>query len=482
MVFLPDTFLQTSKTYSFDENADGNLLCKEEILKFENNRMLLEHRPMRVSAFFRLLTAAILATNVPLYWVALWLVLVFGSNVWLLHYIDVYDKLLAGSGDQKVSTPEMLTVVQQFKRVWYLNAVIWGLSCLLAQIWLPDIPRVLSFTVMGCVMYLFLTRNCADRKLMHGISAILLLSGLFSGLFRLYSNWETPLALRYFLGLSFYTALNGYLIYIVGERFYTMFQQRIASEFAKLQLIESLEKTQIELRLEQEALKGANSVIQQFYSAAAHDLRQPVYAMEIYTEMLKDEPSRLPTLLPKISQSCVSINTMFNDLFDFQQKHLGDLELSVSKLNIAETLDHLALHFEPLASAKNLKIRFKSIDGYVNIIPLYSIRVLSNLIANAIRYTPSGRILVGVRKSKTFLSFEVWDTGIGIEKEAQERIFTEFYKVDNTKENKENLGLGLSIVKQLAQRIEGASIYVHSRMNHGTVFKLQVPIQNYSAS
>jgi signal transduction histidine kinase len=257
-----------------------------------------------------------------------------------------------------------------------------------------------------------------------------------------------------------------------------MFLKRCESEYANMQLIESLEKSQEKLHVEQVALIQANSVIQQFYSAAAHDLRQPVYAMEIYTDMLRDDPSKLQTLLPKISLSCMSINAMFNDLFDFQQKHLGDTQLEISKVNIADTLQSLALHFEPIAASKSLSISFKAIDGYVQTIPLYLVRILSNLIANAITYTPTGRILVAARKSSGYLSFEIWDTGPGIDKAAQGKIFDEFYKINNDKKTS-NLGLGLAIVKELVRRLEGSKIRVNSVIGRGTVFKLHLPIQAY---
>jgi signal transduction histidine kinase len=117
----------------------------------------------------------------------------------------------------------------------------------------------------------------------------------------------------------------------------------------------------------------------------------------------------------------------------------------------------------------------------VNIIPLYFVRILSNLIANAITYTPSGRILVAARKSGEFLSFEIWDTGTGIEKAAQDKIFLEFYRINSTGKKTSNLGLGLAIVKELVQRLENAKIRVNSMMGHGSVFKLLLPIDTYLA-
>ena len=198
--------------------------------------------------------------------------------------------------------------------------------------------------------------------------------------------------------------------------------------------------------------------------------------------MLRHDPAKLETLLPKISQSCMSINAMFNNLFDFQQIHLGDMQMEQSRINITNTFKSLALHFEPIAATKNLRISFKSLDGCLNTIPLYFIRILSNLIANAITYTPSGHILVAARKSGEYISFEVWDTGTGIEKAAQEKIFQAFYQVNASGKKTNNLGLGLAIVKDLVERLDGAKIRVNSIVGRGTVFKLLLPIENFTTA
>ncbi len=86
---------------------------------------------------------------------------------------------------------------------------------------------------------------------------------------------------------------------------------------------------------------------------------------------------------------------------------------------------------------------------------------------------------MAARKSGDFLSFEIWDTGAGIEKAAQEKIFLEFYKINTTGKKTTNLGLGLAIVKELVQRIEHAKIRVSSIIGRGSVFKLLLPIDTY---
>lgn len=475
------TNFQNTKLFSFEDLKASSLPTREQFFAIESHRQLISPRPLWVAVFFRLVMIAILSIGVPLHIVAIWGVASFAANHWLFGLIKTYRDLTADK--PRVMTQQMKQISTRFKIVYELNCYIWAGSSVLAQFWLSDtafdVPRVLAHTLLTAILYLFLSRNCSHVKVMHRVSFIILGLPFLAALLRFIFNVDEPRALHLFLGLSFYLALNAALIVMVGVRFNRMFLKRSASEYANMQLIESLEKSQEKLHVEQVALIDANSVIQQFYSAAAHDLRQPVYAMEIYTDMLRDDPSKLQTLLPKIAQSCMSINAMFNDLFDFQQKHLGDTQLEVAKLNIADTLKSLALHFEPIAAAKGLGINFKAIEGNVETIPLYLVRILSNLIANAITYTPTGRILVAARKSGEHLSFEIWDTGPGIDKAAQGKIFDEFYKVNHEKKTS-NLGLGLAIVKELVRRLEGSKIRVNSVMGRGTVFKLHLPIKAYS--
>lgn len=472
------TNFQNTKLFSFEDLKASSIFTKEQYIAIESHKILISsHKAAWISLVLRILMIAILSVGVPPYMVVCWAIASVGAFQWHSSLSKIYADLTADK--PRVFTPQMKKISSQFKMVYQLNCVIWTVAIVLAQFWLADLPRVLALSVLTAVIYISLSRNCSHVALMHRVSLIMLGIPFLAGLYRYVVSLNDQPSLYLFLGLTFYLGLNGCLVWMVGYRFNRMFIQRCESEYANMQLIESLEKSQEKLHVEQVALIEANSVIQQFYSAAAHDLRQPVYAMELYTDMLRDDPSKLQTLLPKISQSCMSINAMFNDLFDFQQKHLGDTQLEVAKLNIEDTLKSLALHFEPISASKGLGISFKAIEGYVETIPLYLVRILSNLIANAITYTPTGRVLVAARKSGNYLSFEIWDTGPGIDTAAQGKIFDEFYKVNQDKKTS-NLGLGLAIVKELVRRLEGSHIRVNSILGRGTVFKLYLPIETYS--
>lgn len=462
------------------DGLQNKLPTKDQWYALESNRVLMEPRTPVVATLFALSLATLLILHSPAALVVAWTFLIFGGHLWIRHLIGAYSTLLVAQ--PSVMTDQMTRIVQQYRAVWYVHCAVSGLSSFLSQMWLPDVPSVICVVILNALMFFIITRTYVNRQLMHRASAIFIGLLFFSAVLRLALSQDTEQAIPQFFAFTFFLGLTWCLLWVVGNRFHRMHLQRLDSEYSKLQLIESLRNSQEKLRLEQQTLIGANSVIQQFYSAAAHDLRQPVYAMHIYTEMLMQDPTQAEVLLPKISQSCNGINDMFNGLFDFQKMHMVDLHLEQTKVNIEETFQNLALHFEPIASVKNLDSRFKPLKGFVTIEPLYLIRILSNFVTNAIRYTSTGGVLIGVRKTKTHVSFEVWDTGIGIDDAVKDQIFTEFFKVNHSDIKNENLGLGLAIVKQLAARIDGADVVMKSTPERGSVFKLQVPIGLYSTS
>lgn len=467
-------------SYEAEQLNHNSLPTQQQWRMLESNRLLLQPKKQLISIVFRLIATAAIFLYAPLEFVVIWVILTFSSNFWIQHILSTYSILLKSKPSHTNMTMRMVRIVQIYRRAWVINCLIWcGLS-FLSQIWLPIAARLLCITILNALMFLSITRNYADRSLMHRISAIFILFQIIFIWLRIVIHGDNHDEIVLGIVYAIYLLLVGYLLWTMGNRLNQMHLERLDSEYSKMLLIDTLSQSQQQLHIEQQALVTANSLVQQFYSGAAHDLRQPVYAMQLYTEMLADDPAKVSVLLPKISKSCVSINDMFNTLFDYQQAHMQDMNLKETKINIAEMLQNLSLHFQPIASAKDLQIRFMPISGSVNMIPMYLIRILSNLIANAIRYTNTGGVLVGVRKTHASISFEIWDTGIGIDAVTVEHIFTEFYKVNQVDEDCDGLGLGLSIVKQLTSRIAQADISVQSRLGRGSVFKFTVPNTRYS--
>lgn len=453
---------------------------KDQWYVMESNRALLSSMPFVGKTLFALILAFLLMLRSPTAMVVAWLFFLICANFWMQHLIRAYSTLLVAR--PSLMTDQMTRIVQQYRAAWYVQCTGWALSSFIFLVWLPYRLIVASLLILNAVMFFAVIRSYMNRQLMQWTLTIFIVVLFFSAALRLALKPHNEEAILLFSAFTFFLGLNWYLLWVVGSRFNMIYRQQRDAEYIKLQLIESLERAQKKLRLEHQALMGANAVILQFYSAAAHDLRQPVYAMQIYTDMLMQDTAQAKVLLPKISQSCNAINDMFNGLFDFQKRQLVDMYLEQTKANIEGVFQNLALQFEPIASAKNLDLRFKPLKGFVSVEPMHLIRILSNFITNAIRYTATGGVLIGVRKTKTHVSFEVWDTGIGIDDAVKDHIFSEFFKVNHSVIKHENLGLGLAIVKQLATSIDGADILFQSKLLRGSVFKLQLPIALYSAS
>jgi CheY-like chemotaxis protein/anti-sigma regulatory factor (Ser/Thr protein kinase) len=136
----------------------------------------------------------------------------------------------------------------------------------------------------------------------------------------------------------------------------------------------------------------------------------------------------------------------------------------------------LEKEFSPLAEQKGIHLKFSPCSAIVKSDPTLLGQILRNLISNAVRYTPSGGILVGCRRRHGMLAIEVHDTGIGIPENLLSRVFDEFYQIDNQERNREHgLGLGLSIVDR-ATRLLGHDVTLRSRLGKGSSFGVIMPL------
>ena len=230
--------------------------------------------------------------------------------------------------------------------------------------------------------------------------------------------------------------------------------------------------------------EAANRAKTQFFAAASHDLRQPLHAMGLFAEALRQKTQRAPdpevaSLVNSINQSVDALEGLFGELLDITRIDSGGVEVHNGPVSIKDLFARLRLTFEPAAFEKGLvlnfhgQLRFALSDG------LLLERILRNLVSNAIRYSEDGGVLVACRPRNNKLIVQVWDSGIGISEASLPRIFDEFYQVQSQRplepHQRKGLGLGLAIVKRLADLLE-APLAVRSRPGHGTVFTLEVPV------
>jgi signal transduction histidine kinase len=229
------------------------------------------------------------------------------------------------------------------------------------------------------------------------------------------------------------------------------------------------------------AAEAANRAKTQFFAAASHDLRQPLHAMGLFAEALRQRSHdpEVASLVNSINESVDALEGLFSELLDITRIDTGGVDVNPAPVRMRELFARLRLHFEPVAFEKGLMLSFRGEQHVAMADPVLLERVLRNLVSNAIRYTDDGGVLVSCRQREGQLLVQVWDTGIGISEASLPRIWDEFFQAQSNRpleaHHRKGLGLGLAIVKRLTA-LMGAMVGVRSRQGHGTVFSMSVPV------
>ena len=229
------------------------------------------------------------------------------------------------------------------------------------------------------------------------------------------------------------------------------------------------------------AAEAANRAKTQFFAAASHDLRQPLHAMGLFAEALRQRSHdpEVASLVNSINESVDALEGLFSELLDITRIDTGGVEVNPGPVRLRDVFSRLRLHFEPVAFEKGLMLSFRGEQHVAHTDPVLLERVLRNLVSNAIRYSDDGGVLVSCRPRNGKLLVQVWDSGIGISEATLPRIFDEFFQVQSKRpleaHHRKGLGLGLAIVKRLTALMD-APLSVRSRTGHGSVFSLEVPL------
>jgi len=232
-----------------------------------------------------------------------------------------------------------------------------------------------------------------------------------------------------------------------------------------------------DLAAKKDMAERANSAKSRFFAAASHDLRQPLHALSLFVAALKARnlPAEAQVLIDNIEASTGAMELLFNALLDISRLDAGTIEAHPVHFSLQKMLAELDKQFSALAAEKQLRLRFRPCDVTLYSDPLLIERILANLIANAIRYTDDGGLLVACRRRGRMIRLSVFDTGRGIPADQLESVFQEFVQLHNpARDRSKGLGLGLAIVSRLG-RLLGHRIDVNSRPQHGSCFSIDVP-------
>lgn len=235
--------------------------------------------------------------------------------------------------------------------------------------------------------------------------------------------------------------------------------------------------TNVALRCSLSAIEKASAAKSQFLAGASHDLRQPFQAMRLFLDVLDmkiEEPGQRRAL-GSLGASIRTAEGLLTELLDVTRIESG-ATLTLQNVSPAAVIGQIVEEMRPIAAVKELRIRSvgrSDVEIFSDEAMLK--RILCNLIGNAIRYTEHGGVLVGVRRRHDHATIEVWDTGIGIQHEAQELIFTDFYRVQSAaRDRTDGVGLGLAIVARLCDLL-GYGVRLSSRPGRGSVFRIDIP-------
>jgi Na+/proline symporter/signal transduction histidine kinase/CheY-like chemotaxis protein len=221
----------------------------------------------------------------------------------------------------------------------------------------------------------------------------------------------------------------------------------------------------------------ANLSKTRFLAAAGHDLLQPLNAARLYVTSLVErqiggEDARL---VGNIDGSLDQIEQLLGALLDISRLDAGALKPSPTIFRISDLLAALKVEFEPIARERGLELTFVLSAQPIQSDKTMLLRLLQNLVSNAIKYTPSGKVLVGCRRRGTALQIDVYDTGLGIPVSKRKEIFKEFHRLDQGARIARGLGLGLSIVQRMA-RVLNHGLALDSNRSGGSHFSVTVPI------
>jgi len=269
------------------------------------------------------------------------------------------------------------------------------------------------------------------------------------------------------LSLGIMTFVFVILLSYIGVKANRTLKQTLRLRFENIHLVEQLREQKDEAEL-------ANSAKSKFLAAASHDLRQPLYALTLFTSVL-DESIKYPKvrkIVNQIKASVEALQNLFDALLDISQLDAGIIKVEKTDFPLQPLFEKLDNDFNSQAREKGLGFIWPTCSYAVHTDQTLLAQILRNYITNAIRYTDSGEVRITCEAEDNLIVINVIDTGIGIPVEAQQVIFEEFHQLSNPERDRtKGLGLGLAIVQRTATLL-GHSINVVSQPGKGSTFSI----------
>lgn len=251
--------------------------------------------------------------------------------------------------------------------------------------------------------------------------------------------------------------------------------KRIVNAFDEIEQANQHLETKVAERTRE--LAAANAAKSHFLASASHDLRQPVAAIGLITDLLQSRVTdpALRSLTDRLTRAVDSMESLLKGLLDLSRLDSGTVDVQRRQVKLRPLLEAVTNHEMESARHKGLRLRIRPTNASVWTDPVLLEQILRNLVGNAIRHTTRGGVLVGMRRRGNTWVLQVWDSGPGIEPADQQRIFEAFVQLSNpARERSQGLGLGLAIVQRAATLLDH-TVSVRSVVGQGSVFSVTMP-------
>lgn len=280
---------------------------------------------------------------------------------------------------------------------------------------------------------------------------------------------------QFAIAISFLAILL--LLIAFGRENARQFSESIRIRTENVDLLKQLE---IEKKIVERALAEARLASEsksRFLAAASHDLRQPLHALTMFLGTLTfhvftDDAKRL---LGRVKETAAVLEEQFNSLLDLSKFDAGAVKPEPTDFHLDQLIEKLHLEFQHEVELKGLSMTSELQKGVCHSDVLLVERVIRNLVSNAVKYTPSGSIVIAMRDKGDVLQVDVIDTGPGIPGDQQVRIFEEYVQLGNPgRQRKHGVGLGLAITKRI-DALLGLGLSLDSTVGVGSTFSFKVP-------
>ncbi|EKE82099.1 PAS domain-containing hybrid sensor histidine kinase/response regulator [Idiomarina xiamenensis] len=239
--------------------------------------------------------------------------------------------------------------------------------------------------------------------------------------------------------------------------------------------IDRRRKVEEQLKRAKAEAEAANASKTRFLALASHDILQPLNAARLYLSAVDENEisDNNRSLLDKLDTALASTEHLLSTLLAIAKMEQGALQPQFRHVHLASILNPLIEEYAVLAEQRQLEFRAHFCDAVIYTDPTYLRRIVQNFLSNAIKYTPQGKVLLGVRKRGHYLVIGVWDTGPGIAEQQQQKIFDAFYRIKHS--NVGGVGLGLSVAQRMSEQLS-CQLRVKSTEGKGAYFSVTVPL------